>query len=853
MQKTGDHTITDASAGAAARVLCLVPCFVLFLALFFVLCPAGRAQLLTAQNTSPDLNVQVRFDATGEATLGAWSRDGGEKLAPLLPEVLDCQAGLKPDENGGNALRCSRALKSDGLGLEAALNLAPIARQLNGSAGIQLIVEYPRLGFASTSVNMTEEENGQRVSRTAHFAAGVTPVPITIRFGYRPDQLTGVYLPLLALALALTFIATIMSRAGYAPLARYAILLGTIVWMGAAAQLNANAPLRILLFGNPLATFAALFVDIWPPLFCVAIGVAVGSRMRGGARSVKFSEVFGLYIFVPLILTCVVGALPQMTQDDWIGASGWLAAAPLIVLARRAWNRARARSSIQLLTAGELKERISALAARAGSPQIKTYISISPHSQVANAFALPGRTIFLTAPLVRSLGKREVDAVAAHELSHVRHSNRGVWMALCIAMLFCETPAREIADMLPGGLATAMIFPLAILFISLRGLRKREFAADASAAALTGDPRAMISSLARISRNNDSPLHMNSIAEWFSSHPSMTKRIAALAGAARLEAAEVESLIANDDPGEHYEIPAVASGADIFTPQWQRTNAGIYGWVVIFGSCGAGLVVAWLLLRFTGFGIVPMLGRIALGCALTKCAAAAVMTRNYARLGRKLAAKLDADGPDPEGRIVDGRIVGLAPDGEARIYGSYRFSDAGLLRFNNARLCYQSERIAIALNPADVLEVGMVAAAPSNWFRQQPMVRFRNPESGETQAFILHTLDWLPTQRRLLRSIERWRATETSPESTSVKGFNQTASQIFRNPTIAELARGILVTGGIALLAAIAACLILRSNWQYVACALAVTACSYASMLLPAMLYRPPSRPPEPPSPVETH
>ncbi len=274
---------------------------------------------------------------------------------------------------------------------------------------------------------------------------------------------------------------------------------------------------------------------------------------------------------------------------------------------------------------------------------------------------------------------------------------------------------------------------------------------------------------------------------------------------------------------------------EIFTPGWQRTNAGIYGWMVIFGSCGAGLLVAWLLEKLTGFGIAAALGGIVIGCALTKAAAAAAMARNYSRLRRKLAAKLG----------VGGQIVGLAPDGEARIYGSYRFPDVGLLRFENGRLIYKSERMAIALNPADVLEVGMVAAAPSNWFRRQPMVRFRDPRSGTIHAFIVHTLGWLATQRRLLRSMERWRATETSPESTLIEGFNPVASQAFRNPTIAEVARGVLVTGGIALAAATATCWILRFDWQYVAWALAVTACSYASMLLPAMVYRAPSLPPE--------
>lgn len=810
----------------------------------------GRAQMPSIQPMGREMHVQVRLDATGEATLNAWSSAGGRDMAPLLPEVLGCRDGLKTDAPGGvSGIRCGRALRSDGLALEAVLDLAPIARKLDGSATIELWVNCPRLGFESSSVDMAEEQDGPRVTRMTGFAAGVVPAPVRIRFGYRPDQLAGVYLPLLALALALTLIATFMSRAGFAGLALSVILLGTMVWMAAASILQADAPLRILLFGNPLAIFAALFVEMWPPLFCVALGVALGSRMRGGpmsgspAGSGKFGQVLAAYAVVPLIVTCVVGALPHINSGNWIAVAGWLAAAPVFLLLRRAWNRARARSSTRQMTAGELKERVSALAARAGCPQVKVYISFSTNSQVANAFALPGRTIFLTAPLVRSLSKREVDAVAAHELSHKRQSRRGEWTALCIAMLLCETPAREFVYLLPGGLAAAMILPIVMFFIALRGMRKREFAADASAAALTGDPRAMISSLARISRNNDSPLDMNAMTEWMSSHPSTRKRIWALAAAARLEASEVETLCASDDPGERYEIPAEPSGGEVFTPAWQRTNAGIYGWVLIFSSCGAGLLVAWLLARFTGFGIAPIMGGIVLGCALTKGATAFAMARSYGRLKRKLAAKLG----------VGGQIVGLAPDGVARIYGAYRFFDAGLLRFENGRLCYQSERIAIALNPADVVEVGMVAAAPSNWFRRQPMVRFRDPESGQIHAFILHTVDLLATQRRLLRQIERWKATEISLETTSIKGFNPVASQTFRSPTIALAARGFLVPGGVALAAAIATCWPVRAHWQYVACALAATACAYASMLLPALLYRPPLPPPESPVPVEAN
>ncbi|MGH9564280.1 MAG: M48 family metallopeptidase, partial [Terracidiphilus sp.] len=493
------------------------------------------------------------METSGEATLNVWSRDSGMELGAVLPEVLPC-AGSKPEPVGLNAVRCARALRKEGLSLAAVLNLAPLDRELanikraEGIKGIDLHINHPRLGFASISVPMTDDGNGFRVNWSAQFAPGDAPATITVRFGYLPHQLFGIYLPLLALAIALTLIATLMSRAGYAPLAHTAILLGTMIWMAAAAQLNAEAPLRILLFGSPLAGLAALFVNLWPPLICVAFGIRLGSRMRcRNLRSRTFGEVFSTYAILPLILTSVLGAIAAITGDCYFAAAGWLIVAPLFLLFRRVWNRVRARSSTRLVTAGELKERISTLAARVGRPQTKIYISLSARSQVANAFALPGKAIILNAPLIKLLNKREVDAVAAHELSHTELPHRAAWMALLIAMLVCEVPGRELVDMLPGGLAVAIMVPIAMVFFSLHGSRKREFAADASAAALTGDPRAMISSLEKIARHNDTPLASARIAEWFSSHPSTLKRIQALAGAARLQPADVEAVCAAHD------------------------------------------------------------------------------------------------------------------------------------------------------------------------------------------------------------------------------------------------------------------------------------------------------------------
>ena len=198
---------------------------------------------------------------------------------------------------------------------------------------------------------------------------------------------------------------------------------------------------------------------------------------------------------------------------------------------------------------------------------------------------------------------------------------------------------------------------------------------------------------------------------------------------------------------------------------------------------------------------------------------------------------------------VGGKTVGLASDGEARIYSGYRFSDASLLRFENGRLCYQSERIAIAVNRRTLWKLA--------WWRRRPRTGSGNSQwcgfATRSPARFMPSscIHWIgsPHSGDCCARLNGGR--RQKPRRKAHRGFNPVAGETFRNPTIAGVTRGFLVTGGIALVAAIATCWMLRSDWQHVAWALAVTACAYASMLLPAMLYRPPSLPPELPSPVE--
>jgi Zn-dependent protease with chaperone function len=800
--------------------------------------PVGRTQLVKLQEMGPEEMVSVHIDSSGEVSVNPWGRYGGPDLAPVLPDVLPCHAAIEERHESFSSLRCPNALRREGLALEGVVDLAPIARALQGSTSIDLRLDSPAFGFSETSLPMTEQREGPRIDRSASFAPGVVPAPITIRLGYHRDQLTGVYLPLIALALAMTILLVWMARVGLEALARSAVLLGTVVWMAVAAQVQAEGPLHILLYGRHWASLAVLAVDFWPPLLCVACGVVLGSRMRSQpAQRRKFGQVFWAFSAIPLVLTCAVGAMTPIERSEWGTAALWILAAPILILLRRGWTRRRGLSSVRTLGSGALQERVTAMGARAGYPKVHVIVASSAHSEVLSAFALPGKRVLLSAPLLRTLSQREVDAVVAHELTHFGHSNRALMMPLGIAMVLYATPVRDALQLLPSGIFVALLLPVVVFFGALRAARRREFAADAGAVALTGDPRAMISSLARVMRTNGYPLDMNSLAVWFSSHPSTRTRIRALAAAARLAPAEMEALCTIDDAGPKYELGAEETGNAIFTPDWQRKNAGVYAWAVMLGVAAAAVLAALLAHRLGAYGFshgaVPILGGIVLGCLLTKGWASMVMALNFARLRRKLEARLG----------VRGQLVGLAMAGEPVLYNGFRFSDAGLLGFEGGRLRYQSERVSIALNPADVVDVGRVAASPSNWVRRQPMVRFRNPGTGDVHSFILHPVRWLAGEGRLLRVLERWKAGAPSAESTSISGFQPIAGQPFRNPTPMGVARSFLIAGGITLLAAVFLHATLRLEWWLVGYALAVAACAHLFMFLPALLYRPPALP----------
>jgi heat shock protein HtpX len=213
--------------------------------------------------------------------------------------------------------------------------------------------------------------------------------------------------------------------------------------------------------------------------------------------------------------------------------------------------------------APQLHDMVGRLAAMTGIPKPKVAIIDTP---VPNAMAT-GRNpnhalVAVTTGILQQLSPQELEAVVAHELSHVIHRDMRV---MAMAGFFATVAAFIVQtglwggfygggrDRRDGGNAFVVIFLVSIVvwaisFVLIRTLsRYREYSADRGSAIITGQPSLLASALVKISgqmqRIPDRDLRAveagntlmffpaisrGSISEIFSTHPSLEHRLARL-------------------------------------------------------------------------------------------------------------------------------------------------------------------------------------------------------------------------------------------------------------------------------------------------------------------------------------
>jgi heat shock protein HtpX len=195
----------------------------------------------------------------------------------------------------------------------------------------------------------------------------------------------------------------------------------------------------------------------------------------------------------------------------------------------------------------------AALARRAGLPRPPTlYLIPSPMLQAMAAGSREAPAVAVTSGLLRTLSQRELAAVLAHEIAHIRHGDLLVLRLATTAasltrgmaylgalVLLAFLPVLWASGMAPSPLALVLLLaaPLLSDVLALSLSRRRELLADAGAVELTGDVAALAEALARIWRlQGDDWERLASRGprwlSWFRTHPTVEDRIAALRGMA---------------------------------------------------------------------------------------------------------------------------------------------------------------------------------------------------------------------------------------------------------------------------------------------------------------------------------
>jgi Zn-dependent protease with chaperone function len=522
-----------------------------------------------------------------------------------------------------------------------------------------------------------------------------------------------------------------------------------IVWWVALDYCHAEPLLRFLSSATRFAAFAAHPVAYealsWVPpavlwLLCYRVSHPIQQKLRGLHWTKRELTLQALY-------SVLAGLFPFalfLTGLRFIGTDGfrsamlwWVAAFFLRVVAAQALLKVIGMQP-QALSWGDLRDRAFAMAERLGVKLQQVYLIPSGKGQAANAFARTGNTISFTDFLLKRMSQREVDYVMAHELTHLKlkhpaklgYANMGgIFLGIMVLNLT--------APFLHGSVVAryALMFTIVSVFPFFWS-RRFEYSADAGAVAATGDPRAAISALFKLSELNMMPLHWSKWREKWLTHPSSTRRAQAIAKKAGIPFEEIPA-IAREGAAEiqSYTIPSTAApGGKVHSTQ-RTKSITLKLSLVLIGL----LVFVPSLFSLAAIYSPSPVKWILFVAAIPATFLSFLLLMNYSpRLTRgttvhALDEKLASQGI--QAASWSGVYVGFSPAGAPRIYEGNSNWDMGYLFFRSDRLCYCGEETKFALRQNQVTAIKFTDGLPGFLSSKRIYVAWKDAERGACGVF----------------------------------------------------------------------------------------------------------------------
>jgi Zn-dependent protease with chaperone function len=446
----------------------------------------------------------------------------------------------------------------------------------------------------------------------------------------------------------------------------------------------------------------------------------------------------------------------------------------------------------QPLTTGELRDRVFALANRAGVKIQQLLVMPAGKGEVANAFASNKNFVIFTDYLLERLSKREVDAIAGHELTHLRHRHPLKLQFALWTAVFAPRWFPLISNMLLGLLMT----PLALLRISHQGLflsraylalgqferwslydllmilvglagfyflsRRFEHAADAGAVGLCGNPEDMITALLKVSRLNLMPIQWGKATGTWLTHPSTLHRVQRIADESGMSSERLHEILDRHSseeraarnhgtagipdpvrPGEHYSVPPVRDPERLRSASsrlWSTRRRLIM--LIAFHTVPPALV-AWIIGARQWHGTFRLCAYL-LGLVLT------ILITSFGGLwlglkNRSAEKRRSLDAFRRQGLAVgsaDDVYVGFAPGPQPRFYGATQYNwDSGFLSFASDRLIFVGEHSRFSLSRDQIVRLTLGQGPPSWWNLKRVYVCWKDAASLPEAVFSLGALE----------------------------------------------------------------------------------------------------------------